>query len=152
MTEQVTTNRTKMAPPAASPCGSCPWLVSNQGKPHPDGWYTRANRRRLWSGLRQGEHMTCHSTDPDNPQPSDGSGKPIPEDTATRVCAGAHTLVIESLNAWNNEVTLKDRSRMTKLGMAAHIERMLFRSDLFPGSATIDPSRPVAVNVKGLGG
>ena len=52
---------------AKSPCQACPWRVENHGKRHPDGWYTKANLRRLWSGIRRGEEMSCHPTDPSNP-------------------------------------------------------------------------------------
>lgn len=43
-------------------CAECPWRLSNQGTPHPHGFYAAANLRRLWNGLRTGEApgMTCH--------------------------------------------------------------------------------------------
>jgi hypothetical protein len=37
------------------------------------GWYTKANLQRLWAGMRRGEDMTCHPTDPDKPGPSGGT-------------------------------------------------------------------------------
>lgn len=76
----------------AGPCGSCPWLTVNHGKRHPDGWYTKANRDRLWSKLRRGEPMSCHRTDPANPvsEPAQAAGyRPAPEHAQARECAGA---------------------------------------------------------------
>lgn len=69
------------------PCTVCPWRTANQGKPHPHGWYTVANLRRLWSKLRRGEMMTCHATDPSNPIPE--GYKAVPEAATTRECSGA---------------------------------------------------------------
>lgn len=60
-------------------CKTCPFLTANHGKPNPEGveilraengegltdWYSEENLRRLWmNGLRHGEGMICHSTDP----------------------------------------------------------------------------------------
>lgn len=47
------------------PCSVCPWRLSNQGQPHPHGFYTKRNLARLWKGLRTAEApgMTCHPTD-----------------------------------------------------------------------------------------
>ncbi len=47
-------------------CKECPWRKSNQGKRTKGGFYTKANLRRLWAGLRTGEApgMTCHGADP----------------------------------------------------------------------------------------
>ena len=69
------------------PCAVCPWRIANQGTPHPDGWYTKANLRRLWSKLRRGDMMTCHATDHLNPVPE--GYKSVPEATPTRECSGA---------------------------------------------------------------
>jgi hypothetical protein len=47
-------------------CSSCPWRLSNQGsKPDPHKFYTPANLRRLWHGMRNGARMSCHPTDLD---------------------------------------------------------------------------------------
>src|SRR5213075_927488 len=88
------TKRTAFAP-ATSPCAQCPWRTANQGTRHPLGWYTKRNLRRLWVGLRGGERMTCHPTDPDNP-PAPGT-RGAPDGTATRECAGAQILVQREL-------------------------------------------------------
>lgn len=52
--------------PLPRACSACPWRISNQGQAHPHGFYSAANLRRLWNGLRTGEApgMTCHPTDP----------------------------------------------------------------------------------------
>ena len=46
-------------------CAQCPWRLSNQGTPHPHGFYDKGNIKRLWDGLRTGEApgMSCHPTD-----------------------------------------------------------------------------------------
>ncbi|MCM0619801.1 hypothetical protein [Nocardioides bruguierae] len=86
--------RTAVREATKSPCQACPWLTANQGKHTPDGWYTKANLRRLWAGLRTGEApgMTCHPTDPDNPVSEAGIAaglKAAPEGAVTRECAGS---------------------------------------------------------------
>lgn len=53
-----------LGPSARSACAQCPWRLENQGKRHRHGFYTKANLRRLWAGIRRGERMTCHPTDP----------------------------------------------------------------------------------------
>lgn len=94
------------APAADHPCQACPWLTKNHGKRHPDGWYTKANRRRLWAGLRQGEMMSCHATDPSNPVPT--GRQPVPADTTTRECAGAHVLLQREVSTINALVAAND--------------------------------------------
>jgi hypothetical protein len=74
-------------PANLKPCRDCPWRVENQGKRHKDGWFTKANRDRLWAKLRRGDSMTCHMTDPDNPVPE--GYKTVKDDATTHECAGA---------------------------------------------------------------
>jgi hypothetical protein len=81
------TTKGTIAPATLHPCVHCPWRTTNQGKPHPLGWYTKANLRRLWAGMRRGEDMSCHPTDPRNPVP-DGA-RPAPEGSTTLECAGS---------------------------------------------------------------
>lgn len=85
--------------PALKPCAACPWRKSNMGKRHAAGWYTRANLKRLWQGLRTGDApgMTCHPTDSDNPQPP--GSKPVPAGVETRECAGSLLLIVRELRA-----------------------------------------------------
>lgn len=45
-------------------CSACPWRLSNQGQPHPHNFYSKTNLKRLWKGLRRGERMSCHPSDP----------------------------------------------------------------------------------------
>lgn len=90
--------------PAA--CRACPWRTSNHGKKHPDGWFTQANRRRLWSGLRRGEMMSCHPTDPDNPVSDKAAAagyKPAPAGAETRECVGATVLVQREAQIWSDQ-------------------------------------------------
>ena len=79
--------RNAVKPATQHPCVHCPWRTANQSKPHPAGWYTLANLRRLWAGMRRGENMTCHPTDPANPVPD--STRPAPDDATTLECAGS---------------------------------------------------------------
>ena len=92
-----TPRRQGVKPACSTPCGACPWRTSNHGVRHPDGWYTKTNLRRLWTGLRTGEApgMTCHPTDPEMPVPD--SWRRVPVDTVTRECAGAQTLIQREL-------------------------------------------------------
>lgn len=90
MPETAETKRTVVESACQKACSACPWRLSNQQKQHPLKWYTLANLRRLWKGLRDGEKMTCHPTDPDNPLPE---GVPeLPKDVVTRECSGYLTL------------------------------------------------------------
>src|SRR5690349_1270948 len=78
-----------------SPCSHCPWRTENHGKPHPDGWYTAANRKRLWAKLRRGESMSCHPTDPENPvsEKARAAGAVVAkEGSQVRECIGAIVL------------------------------------------------------------
>lgn len=83
-------SRGKVSSAAPSPCAACPWRTSNHGRPHPDGWYTKMNRDRLWKLLRAGQSMTCHPTDPDNPVPEGHAC--VPNGAQTLTCAGALVL------------------------------------------------------------
>jgi hypothetical protein len=83
--------RQEMAPAHGQPCKHCPWRLSNQGKRHQHGFYTKANLRRLWNGLRRGERMTCHPTDPAMAEFEGYEG--TAERHVTHECAGAQILV-----------------------------------------------------------
>lgn len=80
-------DRVYQASPKA--CAACPWRLSNQGTRNGKGWYSKANLQRLWAGLRRGERMTCHPTDPrmidEGLQVSDGA--------KTTECTGSLILV-----------------------------------------------------------
>lgn len=78
-------------PSSADPCAACPWREANRGKRHPDGWYTQRNLTRLWAGLRAGNGMSCHPTDPDNvvsPTAQTLGYRPAPEDSQVLECRG----------------------------------------------------------------
>lgn len=125
-------------PSSADPCVHCPWRLSNQGKPHPDGWYTRGNLARLWKGLRAGEGMSCHPTDPDN-HVSDAARaagyRPAPPGTVRQECRGAvilqqremHLLCDE--NGHDNNVKAYRAARpdgLTRQGIQAIAARLIF--------------------------
>lgn len=80
----------KVEPAFSKVCADCPWRISNQGKkPDPGKWYTPANLKRLWNGLKRGADMSCHPTDTRmNYYP----WRPVPEGAAAHECAGALTL------------------------------------------------------------
>lgn len=124
----------------AGPCSACPWRTANQGTRHPHGWYTKANLRRLWSGLRRGERMTCHPTDPDNLVPE--GGRAVPEHVATRECTGALILVQRELQRINDDVLAggnltayrRDNPKgLTREGMAVHFANLQWGGAL-PGT------------------
>jgi hypothetical protein len=82
--------------PAPRACSRCPWRLANQGQPHPHDFYSRANLRRLWAGLKNGERMTCHPTDPrmcEFEGYEQQAGKSV-----TRECTGALTLIQRELH------------------------------------------------------
>lgn len=87
------TERDKIEGVADHACAACPWRTVNHRKPHPEGWYTDANRKRLWNGLRTGQApgMTCHPTDPAN--------QPVGDSTVTRECAGAWLIIAKEVAA-----------------------------------------------------
>lgn len=140
--------RVEILPPDESgPCAACPWRLTNHGKPHPDDWYTKANRRRLWSGLRQGEMMTCHPTDPTNPPPTGRPAAGAKPGTATRLCAGAWALLMVEVNAVNAALAggghLADYRQgrphppLTRAGALAQIERAFMPTGL--GGSVVMP-------------
>ncbi len=46
-------------------CEQCPWRISNQGRKHKRGFYTKRNLTRLWNQIRRGGRaQSCHLTDP----------------------------------------------------------------------------------------
>lgn len=128
--------RTAVAEASPRACSQCPWRLSNQGKRHPGGWYTKANLRRLWGRLRQGDPMTCHPTDPENPLPP--GFNPPAEGVKTTECAGALTLQQREVTHFqdickedprgNALRTYKQRhpGGMTRNGLMAVVERELF--------------------------
>lgn len=109
--EAMKDRRTEIDPPAESPCAACPWLTANHRRPHPQGYYTDANRRRLWNGLRTGRApgMTCHPTDPEN--------QPVKAAQRTRECAGAVILALRELAACEAGKDLADYRRGRPLAM-----------------------------------
>jgi hypothetical protein len=126
----------RTAPALDSPCGACPWRQPNHGRRHAGSWYTKANLRRLWGGLRRGEMMSCHPTDPSNPVPP--GMKPAPANVQTRECAGAHLLlqrevdiaqrlvhVVSDGKAWSTYRKLRPRG-LTRDGLLAYLHRATF--------------------------
>jgi hypothetical protein len=128
--------------PRPEPCRACPWRIDNHSKPHPDGWYTKANRDRLWSKLRRGEGMSCHPTDPRNPvsdRAQEVGYRPAPEHAEVRECVGALVLQQREGQIINDMLTAggtftgyrKRRPRgLTREGIAVVIERLIFGGTL----------------------
>lgn len=118
----------KVSPAAPNPCSACPWRLTNHGKPHPDGWYTKRNRARLWSKLRTGENMSCHPTDPTNPVPAGHAC--APEGAQTLECAGA--LVLQQRELMRFQAVAKEFDAGTLKGRA-----FAFYRKLYPGGMTL---------------
>jgi hypothetical protein len=120
--------------PVADPCRACPWRAENHGKRHPDGWYSKANRARLWSGLRRGEGMSCHPTDPANPvseQAERAGYKAAPEHAEVRECVGALVLQQREMQLLNDLGSIAEYRRerprgLTAEGIARLVERLVF--------------------------
>lgn len=135
------------------PCVHCPWRTANHGKRHPDGWYTAANRRRLWTKLRTGESMSCHPTDPGNPVPE--GCRAVPEGTVTHECTGALILqqreVMRLQSITDTGGSIRDYRRrwplgMTVAGLAVIVSRHMFRGTPMAGipMASPDLNEPVS--------
>lgn len=128
----------RRAPKGLSPCSACPWRVENHDKPHPSKWYSKANRRRLWAGgLRNGEPMSCHPTDPNNPvtEADVAAGyRPAPEHAQMRECVGALVLVQREYMTWQEDFKgdlkayRKERGLLglTRNGLVALADRVIF--------------------------
>lgn len=140
MTDTTTPPKLFRRPECASPCATCPWRRENHGKPHADGWYDPKNLRRLWNGIRQGEQMICHATDPES---IDYGGDREVSPGHERICVGAlalvqaHVEVIEKIakglpegqrTLWRDyrKVASVPNLRMTMRGVHAHAERIIF--------------------------
>lgn len=129
-----------VAPALPRACAHCPWRKSNQGKPHPDGWYRLANLRRLWRGLRNGDPMTCHPTDPYNPVPP--GAQPVPEGVVTHECTGATILQQREAAIFNqlavsdptSKTTIRDYRRLRPRGLSqAGLIEIILNRGLFGG-------------------
>ena len=112
-------------------CDSCPWLRANHGKPHPAKWYSLANLRRLWNGLRRGKApgMICHSSDPRSEEY--GSTIAVKSNNKPRECAGALVLVIKHINEVNRDTwpvyrTKWGRFGISLCGLRVWVERYIF--------------------------
>lgn len=72
-------------------CSHCPWRIGNQGKRTTDGFYSKVNLQRLWAGLKDGQAMSCHPTDP---RMNEFESAPrVKDDAVTHECTGATILV-----------------------------------------------------------
>lgn len=146
------TLRTEFISKAGPPCAACPWRTANQGKRNGVGWYSKKNLTRLWAGMRRGERMTCHPTDPDNPaNPVNGAcAKP---GGVTEECRGAMVLVQRELERFQTiakedegdtagalrRYKAENPRGLTRDGLFAHLSSMAFA---FPGEI-----KPAAVNL-----
>jgi hypothetical protein len=118
------------------PCRHCPWLLSNQSKRHPDGWYTRVNLRRLWAKMRRGEDMSCHPTDPTNPVSDRAKAagyRQAPPGTEVMECIGSHIvrqrefLILTSDFGANVKAYRAARPKgLTRQGISALAARAIF--------------------------
>jgi len=76
-------------------CAQCPWRLSNQGKPHQNGFYTKKNLKRLWNQIRGGGGaQSCHLTDPRHP---DHIAAGCPKNAAVQECPGSVILIMREL-------------------------------------------------------
>lgn len=143
-------------PSAADPCKTCPWRTSNHDQPHPEGWYRRGNLDRLWKGLRDGESMSCHPTDPDNPvsEAAQAAGyRPAPPGTQRLECRGGAILQQREIHLFQTDhdgdlrAYRKARpSGMTRYGLQVIVLRLAFGGVPFiggPPMARPDLNAPV---------
>lgn len=124
-------------PACPVPCAFCPWRLSNQGQKHPHKFYTPANLRRLWKGLRNGARMSCHPTDP---RMAEFEGyEALADREVTHECAGAVVLVQREFMVFQDIALANPKSRkalqmytkqrpngMTRNGLISIAERAIF--------------------------
>lgn len=145
------------------PCAHCPWRVENQGKRHKHGFYTKANLRRLWSGLKNGERMTCHPTDPEMAE-FEGYEKTADREV-TYECAGALILVQREVMRFQSQYTdtidptpeatkaalkayrEKHPKGLTKVGLFRHMMAVAFDGNPMTGPRAATPD----LNTEGIG-
>ena len=98
----------KNQPKCLKVCPTCPWIRQNHGKKHPAKWYSLANLKRLWNGVRTGKApgMVCHSTDPESPEY--GGTNPNIKPGAEHECAGLIQIVIKQVDSVNESKTFKE--------------------------------------------
>lgn len=122
-------------PATPTSCVHCPWRISNHGKRHPDGWYTRANLARRGAGVRRGAVMSCHPTDPNNPVSAKAQAAgyhPAPPASRTRECTGGLILQqreVATLQEDHESIRAYRAARpyaMTAEGLAAVVARTMF--------------------------
>jgi hypothetical protein len=109
------------------PCLTCPFRVANFGKANPPDtesceveWYSKANLFRLWhDGLRYGEAMVCHSTDPD----SRDTKRPDLEGHE-QVCLGSLAIVYQHLAVLDDLVRAGRRDPYKSYSRIAGAARM----------------------------
>lgn len=128
-------NRAPILPAAPQPCNACPWRVANQGKRHAGSWYGKRNLARLWAGMRRGESMSCHPTDPNMNSPDIAGGGPgtTPDDATAMECAGS--LIVKQRefmylqHDYAADIPTYRAARpkgLTRHGIAALLERLVF--------------------------
>ncbi|MCI0526393.1 MAG: hypothetical protein L0Y56_02925 [Nitrospira sp.] len=78
-----------------TPCEQCPWRLTNHGKKHKFGFYTKANLRRLWKQIRGGGGVqSCHLTDPSHPDHIAVGAK---EGAQAQECPGSVIVVLKEV-------------------------------------------------------
>jgi hypothetical protein len=83
------------------PCNQCPWRISNQGKRHFGGFYTKKNLTRLWNQVRKGgAPQSCHMTDPGHPDHVQAGCK---EGSEPKECLGSVLLVLREIERAAND-------------------------------------------------
>ena len=129
-------------------CNVCPWLRKNHNKPatprppgykvdeesgdYVDDWFGDENRARLWEGLRDGEAMSCHASDPVQWENLDQS-KP------REICAGMLLLVKKELDVFEEVIVSMPGASPAKTYRAY--------KKLRPGGMTRDGLERWAVNL-----
>lgn len=142
----------KVEPACPVPCKSCPWRLANQGsKPDPHKFYTPANLKRLWKGLRDGARMSCHPTDP---RMAEFKGyEALADRGTTNECAGSLVLVQREFMVFQNmcladpkgKKTLQQYRKarpngMTRYGLIAVSERALLGGTILNPVAMARPN------------
>lgn len=142
----------KVEPACPVPCKFCPWRLSNQGQKHPHKFYTPANLKRLWKGLRDGARMSCHPTDP---RMAEFEGyEALADREVTHECSGALVIVQREFMVFQNMALADPKGKkvlqnyrkarpngMTRYGLIAVSERAML------GGTILNPVRMARPNL-----
>ncbi|SDY97575.1 hypothetical protein SAMN05661080_05177 [Modestobacter sp. DSM 44400] len=104
-------------------CAECPQAQANQGREHPDDWYSRGAVAGLWRAVRHGDPVSCHVTEADRnvyrvteEQAAAGFVVP-PEQAQRRECSGVAVALRRELTRLDDAGSFEEYSRRWPAGL-----------------------------------